>query len=181
MRCDKRLKTFKQIFCCWFVNMRVNLANTHLLRFIMLFHLNITLQRSIIFSWYLAWMLITAMPVIHAHSATLSNQSNHCPVASMQLFNETDAGLSASMHHNMPVADDPNAASNEPTPFYHCPLCHCGYLLFTHELSIFVTPNSSSSVNIPYPDAFHFLAVLFKPARSPPLLLSWFINHKNSF
>ena len=128
--------------------------------FFMLLHLNITVQRSIIFTWYLAWMLITVMPVIHAHSATLSNQSNHCPVASMELFDNM----------SMDMGGMPAPESKEPTQFYHCPLCHCAYLLFEDELHITFKQNIIYINHAHHQDSLHSLILLFKPARSPPSL-----------
>lgn len=117
-------------------------------------HLNITLQRSIVFSWFLTWALITGMPVIHANSSSLSSQSNHCPVASMQLFDDTAMGHTSS--------------EAEHSQFYHCPLCHCAYILFDRGINILLSQNVVSLTHQHLFDSFHYLSISFKPARSPP-------------
>jgi len=130
----------------------------------MLRHLPKTIQRSIIFTWYLAWMLITAMPVIHAHSSTLSEPANHCPVASMELFDDK--------HMAMEVENSPTPQAKEPTPFYHCPLCHCAYLLFEDDIVIVLKQQVSYFNHARYQESLHPLILLFKPARSPPALFA---------
>ncbi len=125
----------------------------------MLLRLNMSVQRSIISTWYLAWMLITAMPVIHAHSSTLSEPSNHCPVASMELFAD-----------EMGMEHTPTSEAKEPTPFYHCPLYHCAYLIFEDDICIALKQEISYFSHPHYQDSLHSLILLFKPARSPPTL-----------
>jgi len=120
------------------------------------FYLNTSLQRSIIILWYLAWMLITAMPVIHANTSTLSSPAHHCPVASMTMFDEQH-------QHEQPLT-----TGSQHTKVYQCPLCHCAYLIFDRDIAIALSQVFSVVNYVNPPQISHLLITLFKPARSPP-------------
>jgi hypothetical protein len=120
--------------------------------------LNKAIRKSIIGSWILAWLLITAMPVIHANAENSLQQPSHCPVASMEMFNNS------SMLHS------PNNDPSSENKFYHCPLCHCACLLFTSFPIIFANHHLYL---LPFIVADHFFslsAIFFKQPRSPPFI-----------
>ena len=121
--------------------------------------INNTLQKSIIVSWILAWLLITAMPVIHANSTNSLQQPSHCPVASMDMFSEQ------SMTHTS------KTEATETKKFYHCPLCHCASLIFANFPVLVVRHHLYF---LPLTNTLHFFsspALFFKQPRSPPASL----------
>ncbi len=121
--------------------------------------LNNTIQQCIITSWFFAWFLITAMPVIHANSSTTLQHSNHCPVASMEMFQND------SMQHSN------KAKAKESKKFYHCPLCHCACLIFASYPAVFASQFLYSSPLIEQQHNFTSIATFFKQPRAPPYFL----------
>lgn len=131
----------------------------------MMRQLNKALQGSIITAWILAWLLITAMPVIHANTKNSLQQPGHCPVASMEMFND-------SLMLHVPASD--SHQTSEPSSvkkFYHCPLCHCVCLLFANFPALFANHHATLLPFIRASFFFSSSATFFKQPRSPPALL----------
>lgn len=134
-------------------------------------HLNPYLRSSVIYSWYMAWALITAMPVIHAH------------MAMMKMFHGMHSITMSISSTNMPIsstktntASTTMSTSSTKTPLhgevYQCPLCHCADVLFDSDINIALVSRVSIITDFYHVESFHFLALLFKPARSPPTLFA---------
>jgi len=102
----------------------------------------------------MAWLLITAMPVLHVHSHMLG-MMHHSPVVSLPTAENTST-------------DTPNAHENST---YKCSLCHLTPRLFEQELNINSVHSPFTRPSFFKPNHFHSLISLFKPARAPPLPL----------
>ncbi|WP_198552803.1 DUF2946 family protein [Psychromonas sp. Urea-02u-13] len=124
--------------------------------------LNKTLQKSIIGSWLLAWLLISAMPVIHANTKNSLLQANHCPVASMEMFNHS------SMAHTPASETHESTSSSSAKKFYHCPLSQYVCLLFANFPALFANHHSTLSPFLSINLFFSSTRLFFKQPRSPP-------------
>jgi len=118
-------------------------------------HLKIIMQSTVIYSWFMAWLLITAMPVIHAHSHVLG-EMHHAPVTYFSATEITQTDTQAHSHINST---------------YKCSLCHFTPRLFEQELRFNVTHHPFSDIPFFKPQRFHSLITLFKPARAPPFFV----------
>ena len=124
----------------------------------MLLHLKIIYQASVIYLWFMAWLLITAMPVIHAHSATLG-MMHHTPITTPKTLELTQLETTSKHVHIKTETS------------YKCPLCHFSPRLFAQELHLPFTQYSFSSLQFSKLATLHSLTILFKPARAPPSLI----------
>jgi len=122
----------------------------------MLLYIKIIFQASVIYLWFMAWLLITAMPVIHAHSHVLG-MMHHSPPANAQNLNSSQQKTSHS-HTKVDAS-------------YKCPLCHFSPRLFEQALHLHFTHQSFYSLQFSQLESLHSLTILFKPARAPPLII----------
>ena len=106
----------------------------------------------------MAWLLITAMPVIHAHSATLG-MMHHTPITTPKTLELTQLETTSTHVHIKTETS------------YKCPLCDFSPLLFGHEVHLPFTQYSFSSLQFSKLATLHSLTILFKPARAPPSLI----------
>lgn len=121
-------------------------------------HLKIIFQASVIYLWFMAWLLITAMPAIHAHSNILG-MMHHSPPVSVQTIGAVQSETTSTHTHMKTDAG------------YKCPLCHFSPRLFEQELNLSFSQQSFSSLRFSKLEVLHSLNVLFKPARAPPIFI----------